>query len=176
MERLLTLDELSAETGVSPRNIRYYTAEGLLPAPEARGRYALYTDEHLERLQLILKLKESFLPLGEIQAQLDAAFPKGSKAKKSAAGSASEYVARVMRERNLSIGKATPPAVPKPAASSPMRAKAELPKENWTRIVLADGVELHLREPQPPKEAALLKRLVQVAESLFNLNSNRRST
>jgi DNA-binding transcriptional MerR regulator len=65
-----TIGELADKAGVTPRTIRYYTAEGLLPAPETRGRYALYADEHLRRLQLIARLKEAYLPLEEIKAYM----------------------------------------------------------------------------------------------------------
>jgi len=67
---LHTIGELAEKAGVTPRTIRYYTAEGLLPAPETRGRYALYADEHLRRLQLIARLKEAYLPLDEIKAYM----------------------------------------------------------------------------------------------------------
>jgi DNA-binding transcriptional MerR regulator len=71
MEEILhTIGELAEKAGVTPRTIRYYTAEGLLPAPETRGRYALYGDEHLRRLQLIARLKEAYLPLEEIKAYM----------------------------------------------------------------------------------------------------------
>ena len=69
-ELLYTIGELAEKAGVTPRTIRYYTAEGLLPAPETRGRYALYADEHLRRLQLIARLKEAYLPLEEIKAYM----------------------------------------------------------------------------------------------------------
>jgi DNA-binding transcriptional MerR regulator len=69
-ELLHTIGELAEKAGVTPRTIRYYTAEGLLPAPETRGRYALYADEHLRRLQLIARLKEAYLPLEEIKAYM----------------------------------------------------------------------------------------------------------
>jgi len=66
-----TISELADLAGVTPRTIRYYTAEGLLPPPDARGRYALYGEEHLLRLQLIGRLKDAYLPLGEIKARLE---------------------------------------------------------------------------------------------------------
>jgi len=66
-----TIGHLAELAGVTPRTIRYYTAEGLLPRPDARGQYALYGEEHLLRLQLIAQLKESYLPLGEIKARIE---------------------------------------------------------------------------------------------------------
>lgn len=64
------IGKLAEATGVTPRTIRYYTAEGLLPQPQAEGRYAVYTDAHLQRLQLIQRLKNAFLPLSTIRAQM----------------------------------------------------------------------------------------------------------
>ncbi len=69
-ENLYTIGELAELAGVTPRTIRYYTAEGLLPRPDARGQYALYGQEHLLRLQLIARLKAAYLPLGEIKARI----------------------------------------------------------------------------------------------------------
>src|SRR3954452_1538487 len=70
-ESLYTIGQLAELAGVTPRTIRYYTAEGLLPRPDVRGQYALYGAEHLLRLQLIGQLKETYLPLGEIKARIE---------------------------------------------------------------------------------------------------------
>lgn len=72
MEQMLyTIEELGDATGITPRTIRYYTTEGILPPPESRGRYALYANEHLHRLQLIVRLKSAFLPLHAIKEQME---------------------------------------------------------------------------------------------------------
>jgi DNA-binding transcriptional MerR regulator len=68
---LYTIGQLAELAGVTPRTIRYYTSEGLLPRPDARGQYALYGEQHLLRLQLIGHLKETYLPLGEIKARIE---------------------------------------------------------------------------------------------------------
>lgn len=65
---LLTIDELAQQTGVTPRNIRFYTAEGLLPPPAERGRYAA---THVLRLRLIRRLTAEFVRLDRIKAQLE---------------------------------------------------------------------------------------------------------
>lgn len=70
-ERYYTISELADLVGVTPRTIRYYTSEGLLPPPDIRGRVALYSADHANRLWLIARLKESYLPLSEIKARLD---------------------------------------------------------------------------------------------------------
>ena len=65
-----TIGELAARAGVTPRTVRYYAAEGLLPPPDTRGRYATYGDHHLRYLQLIAKLKAAYLPLNAIKQRL----------------------------------------------------------------------------------------------------------
>lgn len=71
MERY-RLSELTQLTGVTPRTIRFYIAEGLLPPPDGNGPAAVYTAEHRERLRLIGLLKDRYLPLKEIRRQLAA--------------------------------------------------------------------------------------------------------
>jgi|SRR5579871_1034397 len=88
-EAFYTIGQLAQAAGLTPRTIRYYTAEGLLPAPDTRGRYARYSHEHLSRLRLIHHMKSAYLPLtvirerlnslttAEIEAQLSVDTPAG---------------------------------------------------------------------------------------------------
>lgn len=101
-EQTYTIGELAEAAGVTPRTIRYYTAEGLLPPPDARGKYALYGPEHLLRLRLIARLKEAYLPLGEIRARLAGLTPGELAALAEApepSSSAADYVAQVIAAR-----------------------------------------------------------------------------
>jgi DNA-binding transcriptional MerR regulator len=66
-EPLLTVDELAARAGVPVRTVRFYIAEGLLPGASTRGKGASYTQEHLDRLQLIRLLVARHLPLAEVR-------------------------------------------------------------------------------------------------------------
>ncbi len=66
----LTIDELAAHAGVPVRTVRFYIAEGLLPGASTRGKGASYTQEHLDRLQLIRLLVARHLPLAEVRALL----------------------------------------------------------------------------------------------------------
>jgi DNA-binding transcriptional MerR regulator len=66
----LTLGELTAAADVSVRTVRYYIAEGLLPPPEGSGPGSSYARGHLDRLRLIQRLKEAYLPLKEIRRRL----------------------------------------------------------------------------------------------------------
>lgn len=65
----MTIAELAEEADVTPRTIRYYVEQGLLPPP-GRGRIAEYTEEHLQLLGLIGRLKRHYLPLEEIRDML----------------------------------------------------------------------------------------------------------
>src|SRR5690606_15496044 len=53
-----SLDDLANETGLSPRTIRHYIAQDLLPGPESLGRNAWYSEDHLDRLKCIQILKD----------------------------------------------------------------------------------------------------------------------
>jgi DNA-binding transcriptional MerR regulator len=57
--RLLRIQEVAAETGLTTRAIRYYEEMGLLePAARSDGAYRLYDDSDLERLQFIRSLRD----------------------------------------------------------------------------------------------------------------------
>lgn len=67
----MLINELAKRAGVTVRTIRYYMDQGLLPPPNQKGRYAIYSNEHLERLELIRRLKAIRLPLDEIRQLLN---------------------------------------------------------------------------------------------------------
>src|SRR6188474_1141198 len=97
-----TLQQLADEAGVTPRTIRYYVAQGLLPSPGA-GSGVRYTDAHLERLRLIRQLQRNHLPLAEIRKQLDR-------------GSALDYVQSLLQPQ------AQPEPPPQSITNEPPRA------------------------------------------------------
>jgi len=47
------IDDLARAAGTTTRNVRGYQDRGLLPRPLRRGRIAIYTDLHLDRLKVI---------------------------------------------------------------------------------------------------------------------------
>jgi DNA-binding transcriptional MerR regulator len=56
--RLLRIQEVADETGLTPRSIRYYEEIGLLaPAARSEGAYRLYDTDDLERLRFIAGLR-----------------------------------------------------------------------------------------------------------------------
>lgn len=100
-ETTYTIGQLASLAGVTCRTIRYYSAEGLLPPPDTRGRYARYSGKHLRRLELISRLKNAFLPLSAIKASLepltDAQIAALLEAEPPAAGDVQAWTARSLR-------------------------------------------------------------------------------
>jgi DNA-binding transcriptional MerR regulator len=57
------VEEIARAAGISVDTVRFYQTRGLLPPPERRGRTAIYTDQHLERLGRIRTLNRQGLTL-----------------------------------------------------------------------------------------------------------------
>lgn len=68
--RVLTIDELARETGLTVRNVRSHHARGLLQPPEVRGRTGFYGPQHVERLRLIQRLQGEGMKLSGIKRLL----------------------------------------------------------------------------------------------------------
>jgi DNA-binding transcriptional MerR regulator len=65
-----SMSELASLTGLPPRTIRYYVAEGLVRSPGREGAATRYPESTLARLRLIAKLRDARLPLAEIRSRL----------------------------------------------------------------------------------------------------------
>ncbi len=213
MERY-RIAELAQATGLTPRTIRYYVAEGLLPPPEGAGPAAVYGAGHRDRLELIGRLKDQYLPLKEIRRHLAtltddevrawlareeaqaeqgpveapaaaAAETRGGTMEMLAAAapppdSAADYLDRVLGRAAESRppGYQFPPAVPPiplPSIPTPGAPRYPVPprapivpaaREHWERIVLADGVELHVREDRRAGVVPL-EALIRAARKLL---------
>ena len=69
-ERLLTVTELAAELGITPRTIRFYEDKGLIDPPRA-GATRVYRTRERARMLLILRGKRLGFSLAEIRRFLD---------------------------------------------------------------------------------------------------------
>ena len=65
-----SINDLSRLTGLNVRTIRYYLAQGLIPASGESGPGAHYGQGHLDRLRLIKRLQAQYLPNAEIRRRL----------------------------------------------------------------------------------------------------------
>ena len=183
------INELAKKAGVSVRTIRFYIDEGLLPAPSTRGRYTVYSDDYLERIELIRLLKNRFLPLKQIRARLG--------------GLSADEVRAALREEKAQASPATPTDSSNPGSSGalayidrllkpgaggqveqvaiktslryalkePQTSQATTPEdeESWSRIRLAPGIELHIQQPVEESDRTRLHLLVTCARKIFNL-------
>ena len=71
MNTELTLEELAELSKMSIRTLRFYIQEGLLPGPDTRGKFASYSRQHLDRIKMIKRLKDKYLPLQQIKLLLE---------------------------------------------------------------------------------------------------------
>jgi DNA-binding transcriptional MerR regulator len=101
-----TIAELADLADVTPRTVRYYVAQGLLPAPSGAGPGARYDESHLLRLLLIRRLQAAHQPLAEIRRRLAAMTAEEIEAvvvrpAEPVPGSALDYVDRLLGTRGL---------------------------------------------------------------------------
>ena len=168
--------ELSDRTKVSPRTIRYYIQQGLLPAPEARGPGAHYGPEHVDKLKLIRRLQAEHLPLSEIRKRIEKLQPEEVKRVLQSkpdyrADSASEYVRRVLSEGAASYASPVRSRMSVASANLPRDQSQSLPapqRSQWERFTLAPDVELHVRRPVSREDNRKLDRLLEAARQIFN--------
>lgn len=188
------INELAKRADTTVRTIRYYTSEGLLPQPETDGKYAYYDENHLRRLELILRMKEAYLPLKEIrqimlslsdeevkQRLVEQILPDNKvelgnspiTTRKNKASDALNYISNIMetqsKYRSNEFQSRKPP---QPSQSPDRNFQTPLPispddVENWQRIILAPGVELHLRHPADSETSHRIQQLISYAKKLF---------
>lgn len=164
----IDLPELADRAGVSIRTVRYYIQQGLLAAPEGRGPGAHYTEEHVERLVFIKRLRREHLPLSEIRRILEAGGEAGSPdaASAAAAPSARDYIRDVMKRHRVSDGDAN--VLSEAGARYGAPPSTEAPKRSqWERIALAPDIELHVRRPLSRTENKQVERLIDAARDIF---------
>lgn len=124
-----SLSDLARLADVTPRTVRYYVAQGLLPSPEAAGPATRYGDGHLLRLRLIRRLQREHLPLAEIRLRLEHMADDDVAAALGGEGSGQvdtpldtdatlAYVRSIMAQAGVSPRFYDQPATPPPAAAA----------------------------------------------------------
>lgn len=187
------IHELADKVGISVRTIRYYISEGLLPAPDIKGRYATFTEEYRLRLELILKLKEAFLPLKEIRDRIvglnpaevkqlldefdsphggsegfqPSPAPSSQVIKERPLDSALEYLAGINRDHETDQSAFRNEQIRLPLS---LKAQPRTPPEveTWQRITLAPGLELHVRPAEEPFYRERIRQIIEFAKIQFS--------
>ncbi len=118
------IGELAGLAGSTPRTIRYYVAQGLLPAPVGVGPGAHYTDDHLARLRLIRRLQRQHQPLSEIRQRVSSLAEQDvvdllgvEEPGESPTNSALDYLRELLAPPSQDAALA--PSVPVPPSSMP---------------------------------------------------------
>jgi DNA-binding transcriptional MerR regulator len=180
----LSLAELSERGDVTPRTVRYYIQQGLLPSPGS-GPKARYDERHVKRLRLVRELQRQHLPLAEIRARLDELDDEGVDRvlarRPEPAGSAIDYIRGVLGEapHPAPASHVGPPHVASshvaPSGAAPLPAPPALGKppgrslarSSWERIPLHQDNELHIRRPLTRHQNRHVERLVAFARQLL---------
>lgn len=173
-----SLTDLADLGGVTPRTVRYYISQGLLPSPFGAGPGPKYDDTDLARLRLIKRLQREHQPLAEIRKVLDglgdeAILQTEPDPEPPPADSALEYLRRVAQGHRASeapiaaLYRSTPPQSPPMSAPAPQPDDVRLERSQWERIDLAPDVELHIRRPLSRPMAKRLDRLIAIARDLL---------
>jgi DNA-binding transcriptional MerR regulator len=182
--RTWSLAELTDETGVSVRTVRFYISEGLLPPPLNPGPRASYSQVHYDRLALIDRMKADYLPLKEIRRRLDElsedeihrlasekepAALKAAAIEESGPRGAGAYIANLLH-RPLSAPSA-PPArrshelhLREPAIEQSVSAPEPA---SWRKVPLSDGAELLIRDDLYQRKRDKVEWLVSWARKVF---------
>ena len=168
----LDLAELCETAGVTPRTVRYYIQQGLLPAPESRGPGAHYHEGHLARLRLIRRLQEEHLPLGEIRQRLER-LPDAdverllrTAPEKTRETPALSYIRGVLAgEGPRALSAAAVRLSESPATFSDV-VRPQESRSTWERIALTPDIELHIRRPLARRDSRLLDQLLELARKL----------
>ena len=170
-----SINDLAEASGISVRTLRFYLAQGLLPAPVRKGRLTRYPATTHQRLLVLKRLRAAHMPLADIRERLDA-MPE------------EEFRDPILRgiehQMALSVGRALPPVTRPPDEleafwpASP-RMFAERPsgaRTQWERIFLEPGVELHVQRPLNRLASKRVDRLVGFARELAEIDLGRPPT
>jgi DNA-binding transcriptional MerR regulator len=170
-----TLQGLADASGIPVRTLRYYLAQGLLPAPARQGRLTRYPGSTLRRLVLVKRLRAANLPLADIRDRLSAMPDAEVEAALGPRGMA--------KQLELRTGLDVPPVYTvRPPGVSELPAAYEFPsllsrdvslepraaeRTQWERIAIEPGVELHVQRPLTRLAAKRVERLVAHARELL---------
>lgn len=181
------IGDLADKAGVTVRTIRYYTEKGLLPEPDRSSKYAYYTSEHLERLELIRKLKDLRLPLWEIEnviksgdsvtlqkllgqanesPHLTDITDRFEISQSKPGDSALEYISSLMGAKQIINENRlfSPPHKSSHHQTSSQPASTS----QWTRVEISPDIEIHFRQPLLPEQQKRLDQLLAEASQIFS--------
>ena len=160
---------------VTPRLVRHYTSQGMLDEPLKEGREARYTYRHLLQLLLVRRLLvEGYganvidtLARSKPNSDLEALLQGGVQLTVAPANPALAFLQTIQQRqpeivaRSQALGSVATPPSPVPATNE------------WTRIEIMPGVELHVRRDvvlpnAPPAQQNLAQQILHALIALAN--------
>ncbi len=75
VEPRFSLADLVESSGLPERTVRGFITEGLVPPALGRGRSRYYTTDHVQRLELVARLRAERLSFDEIRERLSTSDP-----------------------------------------------------------------------------------------------------
>ncbi len=167
----LTLDELSERSGVEPRTLRSWVADGLLVAPDKSGRGATYPGINLYRAQVVKALKgrksmseisRLFLTASDEQIREWATGRRPED--REDRGSALDYLSRVKARSGASVKASLPVTYREPSLSEDSHGQGSEGR-SWRNAPSADSGPL---PDQIFDELTALERLVLQLDQFLN--------
>ena len=194
----LLISELAEKSGLTVRTIRYYISQGLIPAPDNRGRYAVYDEDYLARLELIQRLKNAFLPLSEIRKRIKDLSIEEVKAlldlsteafnqqvseysalaedeATSEQSDAVTYIAKILdahstSEESVYMQNNIPRRTPRRPDSPLQKMQPNLLRResDWRRIEVFPGCELHIRSHLMSRFRSEIESVIEELHKIFH--------
>jgi DNA-binding transcriptional MerR regulator len=140
----LSIGELADAAGLTRRAIRFYVQQKLLPPPLGRGRGNHYDARHLSRLRRVIALQQAGHSLEAIRQVLardpdDGEKPELPHGSNGSSPRSKGRLTAVVRDEGELPGEVSGPPVPVGSATP---QAAGLSARLWTRLILAEGIEL----------------------------------
>ena len=191
MREEYTIEDLAKRSGLPVRTVRYYMQQGLVPGPDTAGKYASYSSRHLDHLLMIQRLKGLHLPLKEISHLItnmsaedmrhvlhfqevlafnnEKSIGKPDLKNNSDISSAMDYIEALALRQGRVKRIAEEPTM-QYALSEPIPAPSAQP-ERWSKIRLAEGVELNVREQESRALRKEIALLIESAKRILGKNA-----
>ena len=179
------VEELARAAGISVDTVRFYQSRGLLPAPERRGRIAVYSSSHLETLERIRELNRQGLTLEAVGRVLQA---KPVDRRKRASSQLLVALAEAEGERTYAreeiaersgfprflLDSLEQLAVLEPQADDGRYTAADLESLEAARALLEAGIPLADLLPLAQEHASHMERIAERAVELFESHVRRK--
>lgn len=133
--------ELAEAAGVGVDTVRFYQSRGLIDAPERRGRFAIYSTAHLERIRRIRALLDSGFSLAQIRRLVTEAEIDGhAKSEAPATAPARDVSSEARSGRRVSEDRGLLEALANQSVGGGTVSRAELAAETGVPEALVSAV------------------------------------